>query len=201
MAETQRHEYLNTMAEIILARPTATAKQLATALGFSQERSVYYWLRKAGFDGLKEFRTAVLTGEYRVAVTSIGGPVTVRASYVAELPLLAAEDAGEGETVGYVITTRAVSREAFALTVESDEYRPMVEEGDILLIDPDEPPEDGDLAMVRRGAEPPALCRVYMKPRRWYVHPVTGKPLAAYNETRGAGVRLLGRVVGLQRSF
>src|SRR5690606_4640996 len=142
-----------------------------------------------------------VSGEYRVAVTSIGGPVTVRASYVAELPLLAAEDAGEGETVGYVITTRAVSREAFALTVESDEYRPMGEEGDILHIDPDEPPEDGDLPMVRRGADPPALCRGYMRARRGCVHPVTGKPRAAYTDPRGAGVRLLGRVVGLQSSF
>ncbi len=203
MAETERHEYVNTMAEIILERPTATAKQLARALGFSQERSVYYWLRKAGFTGLTDFRTAVLTGEYRVAVTSAGGPVTLRAGRVAELPLLAAERSSAAAPVDYVITTRSVSRDAFAVTVNTDEYRPIVEKNDILLVDPDEPPADGDLALVRHRAQrhQPTICRIYVLPRRWYVHPVTGRPLTAFGDHDAADVRLLGRIIGLHRSF
>lgn len=200
MTETERHEYVNTMAEIILERPTATAKQLARELGFSQERSVYYWLRKAGFAGLTDFRTAVITGEYRVAVTASPGTVPLRARQVAELPLLASE-ATSDVPVDYVITTRSVSPDAFAVTVDSDDYRPLIERNDILLVDPDESPLDGDLALVRRGNEPPTLCRIYVLPKFWYVHPVTGQPLAKFIDGEPPDVQLLGRVIGLQRTF
>ena len=99
MAETQRHEYLNTMAEIILARPTATARSnwpgrwaslrsAASTTGCARPDST----------GLNDFRTAVLTGEYRVAVTSAGGPVTLRAGRVAELPLLGRRTLGGGRS-------------------------------------------------------------------------------------------------------
>ena len=59
---SDRHRPVDRMAEIILARPSVTARQLAQELGFAQERSVYYWLRKAGYGGLQSFRAAVLTG-------------------------------------------------------------------------------------------------------------------------------------------
>lgn len=199
---TERHEQVNTMAEIILQRPAVTARQLAHALDFAQERSVYYWLRKAGFRGLTDFRTAVLTGEYPVATEASTGPVALRATHVAEVPLLAAERPPTGSTpLDYVITTRSVSRDAFAVTIESDEYRPLVERNDILLIDPDERLADGDLALVQPGPQHPILCRIYASPKRWYVHPVTGRPIDRPRRNPSVDVRLLGRVIGLQRSY
>jgi len=198
MTETERHDYVNAMAEMILTHPTVTARELARALGFSQERSVYYWLHKAGFAGLNEFRTAVLTGEYRIALRSGRGTMPFRARHVAELPLLAAERSPAGAPIDYVLTTRTVSPDAFAVTAESDDYRPLVERNDVLLVDPEEEPSDGDLVLVRCGAEPPRLCRIYVGPRRLYVHPVTGKPLP---ELLHGAVTVLGRIVALHRSF
>lgn len=198
MTDTERHDYVNEMAEIILAHPAVTVRELARALGFSQERSVYYWLHKAGFSGLTEFRTAVLTGAYRVAVRSGAGPVSFRARHVSELPVLAAERLPEDAPLDYVLTTRAVSRDAFAVTAESDDYRPLVERNDLLLIDPAEEPGDGDLVLVRCAGEAPRLCRVYVGARRLYVHPVTGRPLP---ERDSRAVTVLGRVVALHRSF
>lgn len=198
---TERHRNVDTMAAIILERPAVTARQLAHALDFAQERSVYYWLRKAGFRGLTDFRTAVLTGEYPVATTASSGPMTFRARHVAELPLLAAERPPTDGPSDYVVTTRSVSREAFAISVDSDDYRPLVERNDILLIDPDDRLADGDLAWVQPSSGQEMLCRVYASPRRWYVHPVTGRPVDAPDMEHTGGVRLLGRVVGLHRSF
>ena len=55
---------LDRMAQIIRENPTATVREIAAQLGFSEEKSVYYWLQKERFRGLKEFKRAVLTGRY-----------------------------------------------------------------------------------------------------------------------------------------
>lgn len=52
---------LRTMASFIRANPTATVRELAAHMGFSEERSVYYWLHKLGFRGLKDFKRHVIT--------------------------------------------------------------------------------------------------------------------------------------------
>lgn len=194
---TERHPNVDTMAAIILKRPTITARQLADALDFAQVRSVYYWLRKAGYRGMTDFRQAVLTGKYPVSTTASAGPVQLRARHVAEVPLLAAERPPSD----YVVTTRTVSREAFAVAVDSDDYRPLVERNDILLIDPDDRLVDGDLAWVEPDSGRQVLCRVYATPERWYVHPVTGRPIEPPPKDGPVGIRLLGRVVGLHRTF
>jgi len=195
---SQRHRHVDRMAEIILQRPSVTARQLAQAMGFAQERSVYYWLRKAGFAGLKAFRTAVLTGRYAVAVPAAHSG-RLRAPQVAEVPLVPAQTPTNAAPSGYVVTTQPVGRGAFALTIDSDEYRPLVERNDVLLIDPDQQPADGDLVLVQPGSGLPVLCRMYPGGRPRFIHPITGRPLAASYGSDDATV--LGRVVGLQRTF
>lgn len=196
---SERHPPVDRMAEIILQRPAVTARQLAQELGFAQERSVYYWLRKAGFAGLKSFRAAVLTGKYPVATAAPQRPL--RAARVAEVPLVSVAPSPPAAPHGYVVTTQPVSHGAFALTVDSDDYRPLVERNDVLLIDPGQPPADGDLVLVQAGPDSLVLCRMYPESRPRFVHPITGRPLrmAAYGTTDSATV--LGRVVGLQRTF
>ncbi|MBO8141885.1 MAG: hypothetical protein H0Z37_06895 [Firmicutes bacterium] len=196
---SDRHPPVDRMAEIILRRPTVTAQQLARELGFAEERSVYYWLRKAGYNGLKAFRSAVLTGDYPVAVPRDTGRPGAR--QVAEVPLLSTAWPDEPTLAGYVVTTRIVSRAAFAVSVDSDDYRPLVERDDILLIDPSGNLADGDLALVQPGSGPPVLCRVYTVSRPWFVHPVTGRPVLHHEAGAKDGPTLLGRVVELHRAF
>ncbi len=198
---SDRHRHVDRMAEIILARPSVTGQELARLLGFAQERSVYYWLRKAGFAGLKEFRTAVLTGAYAVAAAPEGTRPS-RAGRVSEVPLVPTGDRSQGAAGEYVVTTQAVSHGAFALTISSDEYRPLVERSDVLLVDPGQRPGNGDLVVVKAGTGVPILCRIYLAHPPLFVHPVNGRPLSlpgAYGRAQGAAV--LGRVVGLQRTF
>lgn len=197
---SERHPPVDRMAEIILQRPAVTARQLAQELGFAQERSVYYWLRKAGFAGLKSFRAAVLTGKYPVATAAPQRPL--RAARVAEVPLVSAAPSPPAAPHGYVVTTQPVSHGAFALTIDSPDYRPVVEPDDVLLIDPDQEPEDGDLVVIQAGSGQPLLCRTYPRSRPRFVHPVTGRPLAlspGYGPV--AEAKVLGRVIGLQRRF
>lgn len=187
------------MAAIIIARPAVTAREIAEELGFAQQRSVYYWLRKAGYGGLTRFREAVLTGQYPVA-TYTEGPFKPRATHVAEVPLTVG-DSAQTASSEYVVTTQTVGQATFALAIRSDEYYPIFERHDVLLIDPDVAVADGDIVLVRSKEQPDVLCRAYAGRQPLYVHPVTGRPLLAKTSGNGSAFELLGRVIGLQRRY
>ncbi len=53
-------QVLEKIIALVRARPTITVRELARELGFSEERSVYYWLRKAGHKGLKSLKEQVV---------------------------------------------------------------------------------------------------------------------------------------------
>src|SRR5690606_42114663 len=133
---SNRLPHVDRMAEIILQRPSVTGKELARELGFAQERSVYYWLHKAGYAGLKEFRTDVLTGAYALAAPPVGSRA-LRAPQVAEVPLVSSFHRDPGRPREYVVPTQPLSHSALALTVDSDEYRPLVARSHTLLVEPD----------------------------------------------------------------
>ena len=40
---------LKQMAKLILQNPSITVRELANTLGYSEEKSIYYWLEKANF--------------------------------------------------------------------------------------------------------------------------------------------------------
>lgn len=77
----EAHDVLQRMSQLVRERPAITVRELADALGYSQERSVYYWLNKADFRGIRQFRDAVLRGEW-------GGSAGIRSQAGGyELPL------------------------------------------------------------------------------------------------------------------
>src|SRR5690606_40893736 len=117
---SDRLPQVDRMSEIILQRPSVTGKELARELGFAQERSVYYWLHKAAYAGLRDFRAAVLTGAYPVA-TAPASSRPLRAQQVAEVPLVSGFLGDASRPCDYVVTTQALGRGAFALTVDSDD--------------------------------------------------------------------------------
>ena len=58
---------IDQMAQLVLANPTITAKELAQKMGYAEQKSVYYWLEKAGYRGLKDFKQSVLSGCFQFA--------------------------------------------------------------------------------------------------------------------------------------
>lgn len=122
---------LRTMASFIRANPTATVRELAAHMGFSEERSVYYWLHKLGFRGLKEFKRHVITE---------GGASGA-----------AAVEARE-EEAEYALTHQVVT---------TSEYTPWILPGDRLEVARNRPPADGDLVLVDLPGAKAALRRCY----------------------------------------
>lgn len=122
---------LRTMASFIRANPTATVRELAAHLGFSEERSVYYWLQKVGYRGLREFKRHVIAGS----------------AFIENSAGEAREDEAE----------YALSR----TVVTSSEYTPWILPGDRLEIATKRQPADGDLVVVDLPGARGALRRFY----------------------------------------
>jgi hypothetical protein len=60
-------DVVDKIAELIRTDPSITVKELARRLGYAEEKSVYYWINKRGFRGIRPFKRAVLTGQFRTA--------------------------------------------------------------------------------------------------------------------------------------
>ncbi|HHY37802.1 MAG TPA: S24 family peptidase [Clostridia bacterium] len=52
---------LERMAALVREDPAITVAEIARRLGYSEEKSVYYWLEKARIKGIREFKRMVLT--------------------------------------------------------------------------------------------------------------------------------------------
>jgi hypothetical protein len=53
------------IAELILQDPSISVREIARRLGYAEEKTIYYWIQKRGFHGIRGFKRAVLTGQYR----------------------------------------------------------------------------------------------------------------------------------------
>lgn len=124
-------QILRAMAAFVRANPTATVRELAAHLGFSEERSVYYWLQKMGYRGLREFKRHVIAG----SGFDGGGDAWARE-----------------EEAPYALSQRVVT---------TSEYIPWILPGDRLEIAPQRPPSQGDLVLVDLPGAREALRRYY----------------------------------------
>ena len=53
------------IADLILQDPSISVREIARRLGYAEEKTIYYWILKRGFHGIRAFKRAVLTGQYR----------------------------------------------------------------------------------------------------------------------------------------
>jgi len=206
-------EVIARIAGLIRDNPSITVREIANALGYSEEKSVYYWLEKARFRGIREFKRAVLTGRFlpeRVYGAAARGhghvrePATYllyparRLPFVAQFgpqgrPVFAQEDE---------ISPRfeRLSDRAFAYALEDSCYAPLFAEGDLLVVDPEREAADGDLVILYLDAGLVALRRYYTRGTRpLLLHPVTGEDLP--DEDRGAGPPVCGVVLQVIRKL
>lgn len=167
---------LEKMVSLIRAYPAITVRELAQQLGFSEERSVYYWLRKAGHRGLKTFKKEVLGGRQ---------------------PADDLESSADKEARPQGVHEGAASYPPHVMTVATRAYEPWVRAGDELYVDPRAVPVNGDLVVVDLPGEPDALRRCYLQPVRILLtHP--GDPRESIRIDEQA-VNLKGVVVRLVR--
>jgi len=146
-----RLEVLDRMAALIRENPSITVREIAARLGYSEERSVYYWLEKARYYGIRSFRRAVLTGQYRPHqfgeyVSEDGAEaVTIRIARG-----LTAQNTPQftGEKL---ILGPGVAEGSFAVRLQSDVPDMGFFRGDVLVADPSSAPLPGELVLKGRA--------------------------------------------------
>ena len=197
---------LDKMARLILDNPSITVQELARALGYAEEKSIYYWLQKAGFKGIKDFRDLVLRGDYQPAWVEYPPPGSLPAEQLKERTTLTAARSPSvklvplidginrsGEPVlakeGVLIFWPGVhARDALAFRCPTTTYEPWFWAGDLLIVSPSAPASSG--CFVLTGSRQKAgLARLILKEH-------TGETLPETQELSPADVILLHPVSG-----
>ncbi len=198
-------DVLSQMVQLVRDHPSIGAEAMARALGYAQSKTVLYWMRKAGFRGIRSFRDAVLRGDF--PPPGIQAALRVEEGEPAPWPargVPASERLGPSgmpvfESSPYVPRLPpALAERGFAFRWRLGGYEPLVVPGDVLVVDPGVRPHEGDLCLVAVPGQGPALRRIYgslADGATLWAHPVLGHP------DREAAARLVGRVLQLWRSL
>lgn len=194
------NEQLERIAQAIRLNPEITVQELKKQLGYAQEKSIYYWLQKSPYKGIKKFRQAVLTGQYHPGYPLTSEPF----GHFAEAPgrnvplAVSFTSEGKAETVGQMIPALLnYSNSAFAFRVETNEYFPTLSAGDLLIVDPEERPKQGTLVLALLKTQP-QVFRFYPGQPSLLIHPAN--PLSVHSALEQDSM-LLGQVVELLRLF
>lgn len=163
---------IDKLIELVKHDPAITVAELAACLGYSEEKSVYYWLEKAGYSGIREFKRDVL-GKERSRIN------------VADY---SEESAPTREKVG---------GNPFTFRVTSSQYAPLFLEGDVLIVDPMAALASGDLVLVSQ-ASGSFIMRYYRTDKQVLL---TGLADPSKVVQPGSDATILGRVTKLIRTF
>ncbi|MGI6559118.1 MAG: hypothetical protein ACOX20_09390 [Limnochordia bacterium] len=182
---------LEKMALLIQKNPSITGKELARQLGYAQEKSIYYWLNKWGYKGLREFKDEVLSWERRPY--SQVGESGMR-YMVQELPL---QGIDRESVIPLVVSEGELSAASFALAVSTDDYYPLVGINDLIIVDPRADFVSGDLFLLSGENDQLQLRRLYdIGDEYLIIHPLRGSKYGRLSKTSRA---LVGKVVRMVR--
>lgn len=120
------------MAALIRQNPGITVREIASELQFADSKSVYYWLEKANFTGIRAFKQQVLAGSQPACLD-----VTIEGAthYLVNLPLLD-WNPQQKNPVGewYHLYHHPEPRGLYALRVGTNQFGPWFLENDVLII-------------------------------------------------------------------
>lgn len=198
-------DVLDEAAKLIRENPSLTVKELAKKLGYAEQKSVYYWLAKTRWKGIKAFKKAVLTGEFASRTRKAQVVKESRGSSVVELPV-AVNFSDDGFPIFEqepVLAVVSVGPSAYGLIMNHDGYYPWVHKGDILVLDPDVPIKDGDTVALLSG-DKKVLLGYAFRPEGHaiveFVYLDIKDPRKGIS-LKGSTMRRLGRVVQLIRDL
>ncbi|HHY34502.1 MAG TPA: hypothetical protein GX510_02510 [Firmicutes bacterium] len=166
---------LRKIAALVMENPNITVREIAQKLGYAEEKSVYYWLEKAKFAGIKDFKKAVLTGAVSPGFLAGDGkpkaPLKDGTSLkdalsLVDLPVrghFPVRTPGEKPLSQYLPIGFAPG--SYLVPADEDLAAGTVRKGDLLLVDPSSPIQSGDLVMAVSEAGEPQVLRRYTTPQ------------------------------------
>ena len=192
------NEHLERMARAIRRNPEITVQELKDLLGYAQEKSIYYWLQKHSFKGIKHFRRAVSPAPILQAIRRLPTTQAEAQGPGQKLPLATGfTPQGEVNTSEHRVPVLLnCSESAFAYHIDTNEYLPTIAAGDFLIVEPEQQPQQGSLVLVL-DREKPLLYRFYPGQPPLLVHPANPHHAKKHTDS----LVLMGQVVQLLRLF
>lgn len=128
-------DYLSQMANLIRENPGITVREIANALQFADNKSVYYWLEKNNFHGINDFKRVVLSDLQRFT-DGLSVKINDSRSYLVRAPLFA-WDPSKKDPVGEwcFLYNHPDPRGIFAVLVGDQSFSPWLMPQDILIVD------------------------------------------------------------------
>lgn len=133
---------IDQMSRLVLADPNVTARQIAKSLGYAEEKSVYYWLQKSGFSGMRDFKRSVLK---RTLPSSRRAEGFARDGGETFLPLYSSLQRKALGTDLQRHLLEVMGQESYGVVLTEVDCEPLAGQGDVLLVDPGAPAFQGDL--------------------------------------------------------
>ncbi len=189
----QLNETLAYMAALVRENPNITVREIADKMKFADNKSVYYWLGKARYGGIGEFKQAILKEQNKI----LDGVVVKQNNmeqFLIRIPLrnwLGRQDA-QGSQWFHLFYELPNPRGLFATIIETNEFFPWFFEQDLIVIDTTLSPREGLWVLCKKGRS--FIIGRYGQNDNIY-NPVTFK---AYSRS---GMSLLGPIIKLQRDW
>ncbi|MBE3518987.1 MAG: hypothetical protein IMW97_01630 [Firmicutes bacterium] len=195
--DIDEYKVLRKIAALVMEDPNITVREIARKLGYSEEKSVYYWLEKAKFAGIKDFKKTVLTGalspgflasdrEPKPAVKDGTSPrdtltlldLPVRGRFPVRTPV--------DKPLSHYIPTD-FGPGSYLVPATEDLPAGSVRKGDLLLVNPSSPIQSGDLVMAVSETGEPRVLRRYATPQGGEVFVDLAKPGSIVSPATVAG--------------
>lgn len=210
----EKLEVLDKIARLIRENPAVSVKELARRMGFAQERSIYYWLQKGRYDSIKQFKNDVLRSRPADRLSEDTGasgrdlePAFVEEaepSYSYRMPVVPVRQGGQHRPPPgrerLVVTALQLSRDAFAVNIETTEYTPWFLKGDLLLVEPSAEVRGGDPVLAWIPPKGTTVRYACGDNPLLLVHPADTRVCDRVSPTQGQA-RVMGKIVELIRRF
>jgi hypothetical protein len=82
----QLNETLAHMAALVRENPNITVREIADRLKFADNKSVYYWLSKGNYQGIGEFKQAILK-EQTESLVGLGVIQNGKSKFLVKVPV------------------------------------------------------------------------------------------------------------------
>lgn len=148
----QLNETLAHMAALIRENPSITVREIANEMRFADNKSVYYWLGKANFKGIQDFKKNVL-GTDSSTVEGISVEMNRNNYFLLKVPLRSWRNIKkeDGPQWYYFLHQNPNPRGIFAIQIETNDFTPWFFNQDILVIDTLQDYQQGMWVLLKQG--------------------------------------------------
>lgn len=148
----QLNETLAYMAYLVRENPNITVREIADRLKFADNKSVYYWLGKANFQGIGDFKQAILKDQAET-LEGLGVIQNGETKFLIKIPVKQWNPKKTDNTHNwvYLFYDTPNPRGLFAVTVESNDFAPWYLKGDMIIVNSEAEPSQAGWVLLKKG--------------------------------------------------